>query len=1056
MSIKEDEKELLHRFGWMLFDDINRRLGILIEECCHLQQVVHYHGDFDISDTDTNQQREMEHFKQTNSYAHEKSFAFVSEALYEHLGGLILGLKSLKTEVRKRFEDFLNTTDIDQHKKWFWFIALRGHLLQDVLDKYMVLLEHAHEKQIQILETKPGQLPQAILMRRWNSALHGRYLSEYSRHIDWETNVLFNSLKKHPLSNKKLIASRHQSSFIHSWAHTPTSMVNYFFVKDRNPKTNKEEHYKLGSIRSAFFYLEMPQLYPLLYHECAHLQFEWDTEAVEDKGVFFINRRNAIKTLEEQCIIYHVDIQGGWENFVGEICADTLAISLGSISYFTALVMQLMGQGSGCFFYSDSSLPLQEWAKQPIYDLEQPETQEYFWQARLMLALNCLEKEHPQDLEEPDNKQWLKAVKAGINAYHQGGKAVFTAQRVSAQHQEFWQYRKLLNDWVFKTIKKCNLPDSIDKDIRRDKIYSNKYQLDKSVIKDVLSPSVQNFEKQFFNKNHKYRNKSCEHSISLRAENGKTASIEYLTFHVKWYLSKRVIKEITSIKEGTSKNESLETFTYTYANFICDSSTSIFRLALEWLIARNDLYNTFIDYLGDREAIKVQFKKLDLVPPALEDKLKEIASDEKAKKKLIHHLRYRSKSKNLKNWEVNKVIKELDIFIEQYMKENIVACFKKLHVENDDKQVSIGTFTLGSFSKHRIISIDPTKSLYLEGVKAVYDNYQAIKQSINNPGMLCNHAGMPFDYKNNEKFFLPDIGSESNQSQLYFITGDYDFMHHQVGITPSEFTCHPFRKQPILTKSRTVLDICKHFKDEKGNEIERQACGRISLIKFRYRWEMYHLATYLKKQPYRSRLRLSSAWEDGVLSTWHKDVDIFWKEAYHQWGSQVEPGGSMDTQSSLILFKLDDNSEVGENRNPPVSVHNGTRIGFDKINVTDKKLELPEIIKELSERSAGLSSINSSETEEGSTNNPTIPDENKKTNIFKNVYISQGRFDYTIEWDVKNPMDLAKLMFRLPDEFWKNIAHINTAFVQNKNNVADSLFISEISINMFPPIKKIT
>ncbi|KJV07132.1 hypothetical protein [Methylocucumis oryzae] len=41
-------EHLLARFGWMLFDDINRRLSILIEECLHLQQVVQYEGGFKI------------------------------------------------------------------------------------------------------------------------------------------------------------------------------------------------------------------------------------------------------------------------------------------------------------------------------------------------------------------------------------------------------------------------------------------------------------------------------------------------------------------------------------------------------------------------------------------------------------------------------------------------------------------------------------------------------------------------------------------------------------------------------------------------------------------------------------------------------------------------------------------------------------------------------------------------------------------------------------------------------------------------------------------------
>ncbi|KJV07131.1 hypothetical protein VZ94_06865 [Methylocucumis oryzae] len=208
-------------------------------------------------------------------------------ALYDYLGGLVNGLLEHRNEVRERFECFLKFyyEDLDdsregnsQKETWFWFVALRGHLIHDVLGKYIVSLEHAHEKLIQILETKPAVPPQPTLLRRWNSSLHGRFLSEYSRHIDWETNILVNQLKENPLDADKLRETRHLSSFIHSWAHTPTSMLTYFKVRNG---VKSEDVYHFGSVRSAFFYLEMPQLYPLLYHECAHLQFAWDNETCQ-------------------------------------------------------------------------------------------------------------------------------------------------------------------------------------------------------------------------------------------------------------------------------------------------------------------------------------------------------------------------------------------------------------------------------------------------------------------------------------------------------------------------------------------------------------------------------------------------------------------------------------------------------------------------------------------------------------------------------------------------------------------------------------------------------
>lgn len=1109
--MNNDEKELLQRFGWMLFDGINRRLGILVEECRHLQQVVHYHGDFDIFDRTSSsdeQQPKMEHFKQS-SYAHDKSFSFVAEALYDHLGGLIIGLKALQTEVRERFENFLSAPADTRYEHWFWFVALRGHLLQVVLDQYMLLLEHAHEKLIQILETKPGQLPQAILLRRWNSALHGRFLSEYSRHLEWETHELFNDLKKNPLPEEELDKRRHRSSFIHSWAHTPTSMVKTFLVDDDHPtkKPKQKERYQLGSIRSAFFYLEMPQLYPLLYHECAHLQFDWDMETVDnDEGYFFRQRRKAIGTLEEECEPYRIDIRGGWQNFVNEICADMLAVSLGDISYFNALVLQLMGQGAGCFFHSDESLPLQEWAKQRVYDTEQAGTayddlrqgksDDYFWQARILLALNCLRQIHSESCNEHDNQLWLKAVELGIEAYQKGGEVVFAAHKVSAQHQYFWGYRKSLNEWVYETVADCRLSDAIDIKHAGKKFFTRKYQLDKNIIDTVLSPSVRIFENKFFNSDHRYNNEICKYGLTV---NEKGKGIEYLVFHVKWYLSKRVIKEVSSILGEKSKNKCVEIFTYTYANFIHDCSAGIFRLALEWIVARNDLYMTFINYFEDPSEIEFQFKKLD-IPQELKNQInpfvfqmaslcdfvdsgklteeeKKILCDSMSKilgiaiitsenictkkeelieviknkypdnqnkfemflgeieshtagsykvgifsyynenvSNIIYCLRY-LKSESQRDI-TNQVIKQIEQFVVDYMKGEVTQRFFELHVESGG--VSIGTFTLGSFSKNRIKKAK-SKSLYLDGAEAVYNYYYAVTNCINDPKSHCTHARMPYNYDESKKtghdvyFKYHGIGPEDYQSSLYFITGDYDFIHHQDGITPSEFTCHPYRQLPILTKSRTVLDLGRNF------DASRQPYGRISLIKFRYRWEMYHLASYLKVQKYRSRLRLSSAWEDGLLTTWHENEESFWGEAYPD-GPLVasNAGGVMDSQSSLILFKLDD--EVAEIRKP-MTADGKTEISCESLSSSSGN-KLPEII-------------------DGMKGNGMPFDE---------VYVSQGRFDYTVEWVANTPEELAKSMFSLPDNFWRNTAHINTSFGHKLKENCTSRFLSEITINIFPSI----
>ena len=1023
---------LLPRLGWMLYDDINRRLSILVEECLHLQQVVHYHGDFDIAKKNNaeedSEQPAMLHFKQIvlDEYKRHTPTTRAMLALYEHLGGLTLGLKSHQTEVRSRFDRFLylqagKSPETEQNEAWFWFVALRGHLLHEVIEMYMEHLEHAHEKLIQILETKPGALPQPILLRRWNSALHGRFLSDYSRHIEWETHLLFNRLKKDPANDEGLEKKRHFSTFIHSWAHTPTSMVSTFKVNDQG-KSKKEQIYQLGSIRSAFFYLEMPQLYPLLYHECAHLRFNWDSDAKNDEGVFFTSRKNAANSLKESAQLYQWDRDGFWDNFTDEIWADTLAINLGGMPYLTALTMQIMGQSSGRFFYSDLDIPLQDWAKQPVYDLELPTQDAYFWQARLELAMNWLKTTHPEECVDNEmNKQWLTAIELGIKAYTQGGASVFSAQRVSSQHDHWWHYRTQLNQWVYSTIEKYQDQNSSRLKQENYKIFSKKYWISENLLQTVIIPIVKNFEKRFFKES-----KECSYGdgdVSIKGKKG-VRRIEYLPFHIKWYLSKRVMKALFD-EPG---QQSIETFTFAYANNIRNDGGAAFRIALEWIVARNDLNSVFADYFADFKKIEPQIEKLKktdkdnpLFNPEDIQSFQSLAEEKdinynrdglrEAKKAFILHLiyqkSYNAEEQHLQFPNFNSIKNQVNNFIDNFLDVYVVKQLAAIHAQ---ERVSIGTFTLGS-AKRRSRKEDKESTSYLNAWQGIDKYYKAVRAGLNHPEEIVPKADMPIDFNTKKPFFYD--ADETNphapaKSKLYFITGDYDFMHQQDGITPAESIFHPASTLAMMTKSRTVLDLYI-----PSDEIKRQCFGRISLVKFRYRWEMYLLSEQLKTAPYRARLRLSSAWEDGILITWHETSGALWKDGFSE--TLLADNGTADTQTSLILFKLNEKGEA-------VKSYNEDKINFTPL-ITTEKNHFGRLIKELVEKG-----------------------------IFKKAMATLGRFDYVVEWQATTPEELASAMFSLPKEFWENIAHINTTFRHRSVLITDaeeSFFVSEITVNTF-------
>lgn len=1037
---------LLPRLGWMLYDDINRRLGILIEECLHLQQVVHYFGEFEIEGTTDEDkssnvaQSEMQHFKQMKDSGHsglqEADYlrlppaANAMTALYEHLGGLAKGLKAHQKAVRERYEALLRLVNKKnqnaQDEAWFWFVSLRGHLLHTVLEFYMRYLEHAHEKLIQILETKPGALPQPILLRRWNSALHGRFLSVYSRHIAWETNLLFNNLKDKPKDDKKLRTERHRSSFIHSWAHTPTSMVSSFKVKDHNRRNaSKEEIYQLGSIRSAFFYLEMPQLYPLLYHECAHLEFESDADIKNDPGKFFTNRKEALQSLRESSQQLPAINDDFWDNYIDEIWVDMVAINLGGLPYLTALTLQLFGQSAGHFFDSDPNTPVQDWTNHSIYDLEQPTQADYFWQARLKLAIHWLKAVRPEESVADHckiemNTQWLEAIDEGIQAYHRGGQHIFAAKRVSAQHETAWIYRGKLNQWVLDTLKpyQVGYKGGLACQLSKNKTYSHKYWISTNLIEQVIKPIVQQFEKRFFDGNECSYDKRVDGKPILPTTESSARRIEYLPFNIKWYLSKRIMKEL--FDKGPNP-QAINTFTFAYANYIRNDGGAAFRIALEWVMARIELNLAIADYLEEPTKVALQIKKLSQFDNGqLILKLDQLP--DKEAKELVRHLRYQ-KSYNEGTpapKDIADSIGEIDAFIEQFMKVYVDDQLRNVHKEG----ARIGTMMLGVLDKKA--STSASDESYIDFAQCANRYYVDTLNGINNPSDYDGDIPMPFDYKR-QKPFAYDINDifdhKPGKSGMYFITGDYDFMLHQEGITPSECVFHPVNNCALLTKSRTVLDLYSSEIDSNSSDPkERQPWGRISLIKFRYRWEMYILAEQLKQQPFRARLRLSSAWEDGILITWHKDEQDFLNEAiFKNIPTGAVQNGSMDAQTSIILFKinLEGKSFYGHNN--------------DRINLAAKQ--------KLSANTLG-----------------EIIDAMIAQKVFKQAQATTGRFDYIVEWCATTPQELATAMLTLPPAFWQHIDRINTnfrfRFKANADQDTPGVFISEIACDLFLPLNQ--
>ncbi|MCX8519646.1 MAG: hypothetical protein ORN21_05900 [Methylophilaceae bacterium] len=1103
---------LLRRLGWMLFDDINKRLNILIEECTHLQQLVHYYGGFKLDhlkvfslisksetislykgkiDKDKDNEIEkieklveelvksikneeadnldkrieslklaiikfeenrieyppqeknyQEYFKKLHG---DKFFQYSTiersmMALYEHLGGLILALKSHKELMVKRFESFL-CLNTDYEESWFWFVALRAHFLHDVLGKHMEQLEHAHEKLIQILETKPGALPQPILLRRWNSALQGRFLSEYSRHIEWETNELINKLRKDKDGKEKLREARHETSFIHSWAHTPTSMVKDSRVES---KYCKNGYYKLGSVRSAFFYLENPLLYPLLYHECTHLQYNWDTELDKDNSIFFSSREKVAETIKLAVRASNFDIanENEVDNLTQEIWADTISVTLGGIPYLTSLVLQIFGHTTAVFFDSDNSVPMQNFAKDVIYDIETPNfKKDYFWSTRIRIVMDALQHIYPDTIKDsPLEDEWIKAVNDGIQDYNKGGQKVFSDTLASKSHADTWKYRKEINDWLYKVIsnnlRECSL--EIKKEVFRDKPstvtyapISEKYVVSKDLIEKVINPVIKAHCEKFFIKEGVNDNKEYQQDICIE---NKKIGIENALHKIRWLLSKCVV-------DGCTDKKKIKQFTRGYSDYVRSDGSAAFRIVLEWIIARNELSIAFSDILeGNMEVDDCKSTMDNLLTffnETEKEKFNEIVKNYKellhneVKKTLITYLRYH-KHYNVDDetpcWCMSQLLEDIYELISKVLYK-ITEQMHHIHKEG----AKIGMATLGVLSMRdcREERQNGNDSPYLKAAIKAYDYYENISKGINDKiKNLEFHDGFI------KKYNYPLLSDKDNKisdkkTRLYFLTGDYDFIHYQADITPAELSFHPYDSPPLLTKSRSVLDL--YLPDDNKPYHE---WGQVSLLKFRYRWEIYALnqEMIIKDPSNRERytLSLSSAWEDGILITWHQSA----KDMLDKTTSSND-----DLQSNLVLFKLEDDY-IAENgvKNSPVpkcfssEEWNKLPDNNEKVYKVDVDDALPKD-KKHERRWLNLT-------------------DNTRNSPMTSKSVIWGREDFCVTWKAKSTKDMAEVVLKLPYEFWENVHNTRTSFTytyyyDNDNDKSEYKFTTYITEHIF-------
>lgn len=790
-------------------------------------------------------------------------------------------------------------------------------------------------------------------------------------------------------------------------------MEDSFFEESLNAE--KLERHGFGSIRSSFFYLEMPHIYPLLYHECAHLQFAWEEISRKNRtetGLFFRTRNDAFRGIRDTFQRHNINIDA-IENFIEEIWIDTISIALGGLPYFTALTMQIFSQSSSTLFDANNNLAIQKWGEKPIFDItyffnspEPNHIHEYFWSTRLKLAEFCLNELHPQEYD--DNKDWIETVREAIQLYYNEGLNTFAEELTSKKHETWWKYKIQINQWLFKAIKiqleKCH--QEIKRNIRRP--LSQKYRLDKKAVETLVVPPVKKFEKKLFDLE--------EYTIPMD-KNG--TRIEYIPFSIRWNLSKHVINVLDE--------NNLENYTLKYTDHIRNDGSAIFRLAIEWVMARNDLYATFANYIDHPNIVEIHFKKIysenDTIFKDIKNILRRLNNHQKSI--LSDDLNYHRIFTDSKNWNFLK-IKGLS-----YTNKNIIFYIKKLVNKylneqilpqlqcHGDSEVAISTMALGIISKRLLANQE--NGGYFKSMKIIHEFYKNKINGLNENMPTCMGTNNRYSY---DQINIGDAKNSTPQkAALYFLSGEYDFLFYQERITPTEASFHPQHLPPLLTKPRVLIEIgCN------GDKYERKAWGRISLLSFRYRWEIYHLKTELEKSNTRYRLWLSSAWEDGILATWHDNNDEFWSDGFEQFGITTEEISTIDIQTNIMLCKLDEN-------------------GKDLYSACGHSpIIIPEMLNDQNSLIDFFKSMSENKT------------------LLSKFRLMLGRGDYLLRWSAKSPEELTNAFLQIPPKFWSYINHMRTTLTrlpplsdseakENKEAIRRPRFSTEVSAKIFPTLR---
>lgn len=1024
------------RFLWILYSDANSRFNTLIEECAHLQDTILSLTsspellDEIVGDTKTSDEvrgftrpvacRPKHHPKYYTVPVRDRALL----SLWTLLGGLIVALDKNQRQHEASFEAAVE-------KLWksgqrgdhlYWYIATRGYFLTAGFKHYTSQLEHAHEKLIQMLENQPGTLPNPILMRRWNSGMYGEFLSEYSRHVNWEAQKLINLIAKSPTEGKEK-----DQSITHTWTHQPTSMEQHFEVNLKASSKGTSGRYRFASIRSAYFYMEQPVLLPLLYHECAHISFP--DHPVPDHKDFFGAKKAAVQSLR---LMKFPDApekhqyENFWEHFTEEVWADALSIALGGRGYLSALAMQLFGlSGPDNFEHYDVAADMLvapdefgQFSKRqhpiPYPTLDQS----FFWEARLLIACKLLKrradvykaesKRSPHEFEyQPQDVELANAIEQLIAASFESGNEAFSHDGTSRRHEELWKYRRELNTWVVKTI-----GTYLDKPFDRAAEWSpvcSTYELSEEAVRGCIESVVNGYR-------FKYMPGAVERGGGLSLS--KRQRIEDLSIDIRWQLAADVCIAINR------RQEDLSLWTCNFANWMRHDGGAPFRIALEASRLKLSLLDAIADGLSEPlpSELDEAARRLKNLPPTIQssDIWRRLTSPAGGShwdylnkdERLVTDLFRRRGVTNSKRFQFDyeqqrPYMRETEAIVNSAM-EKLAKYFangsQKENSSAGSAEAWVGTLTLGVIRPDIFGRAESDSSPYLFGLaqaeglfKHAFEEHRKLAENSGDREYLAQRSALGFGFCR--------------------LLGEYQFLSYLKGSTPVERDFHPshqcaekcdaegaegYTGSRHLLKPRMVLQVGGKELTEAIQDNASSKWGRVALIRFKYRWQWIDLMQRLEKMNTLKvndyALLLSSAWEDVVLVTWHEKPESLWD--HRNLGLKPGTEYGVDIQSAYFV---------------PTST---TKLSVSK-DLASHDIDGPSELF--------MRWVESSE------------------HVGK-VYTRSGRFDYTVVWkmgDEKGTESLdhcAKGLAEIPKEVWLQISSMITSYEQLswKPNITDA------------------